>query len=77
MLSKMLMHAESNIYSKRKYCSIYLVYTQYIPVILHQPHTVLPASSPSLFSSLRPGRLAEPLSFGHRQAANARLRAPE
>ena len=57
------------------------VYTWYIPSIYPSFCTSrtrsCPLRRPASLSSLRLGRLAEPLSFGHRQAANARLRAPK
>ena len=57
------------------------VYTWYIPSIyrsLPPSHTLsCPLRHPGSLSSLRPGRLADLFSFGHRQAANARLRVPE
>ena len=57
------------------------VYTWYIPSIyrsLSLSHTSsCPLRHPGSLSGLRPGRLVEPFSFGHRQAANARLRASE
>ena len=57
------------------------VYTWYIPSIYPSlsPSRTLscPLRHPGSLSSLRPGCLEDPLSFGHRQAANARLRAPE
>ena len=57
------------------------VYTWYIPSIypsLCASRTLsCPLRLPASLSSRRPGRLADPLSFGHGQTANARLGAPE
>ncbi len=56
---------------------IYMVYTRYIPYIYYaytmQRSLASPLSCPSALGSLRPGLPSELLSFGHREAAYARL----
>ncbi len=57
---------------------IYKVYTMYIPCIYHaytmRRSLAILLSWPSALGSLRPGLPPELLSFGHREAAHARLR---
>ena len=68
------------LFQKLVFCSLYQVYTTYIPIILPQVDTFWPALSPSgpaSLGSLRPGRLADPLRFVHRQTTFARLGAPK
>ncbi len=56
---------------------IYKVYTMYIPCIYYayamRRSLASPLSCPSALGSLRPGLPSELLSFGHREAAHARL----
>ncbi len=56
---------------------IYKVYSRYIPCIYYtytmRRSLASPLSCPSALGSLRPRLLSELLSFGHREAAHARL----
>ncbi len=56
---------------------IYKVYSRYIPCIYYaytmRRSLASPVSCPSALGSIRPGLPSELLSFGHREAAHARL----